>query len=130
MQMNTLKDVVNNRPLEVNDVVVFKVNGVEYRYKVYSNCLICVRKNNDAIFEALGLNKMSFTRPLYSADAPRTGSWPMTQNDDMESLTRVVCALYLAIEAVKPTIELVIGGVTVELSEESSQAILAAAKKA
>lgn len=134
MKITNVKDLVNNRPLEIRDVVVFEVNGETFDYHVNSSYLRCNSRHNDAIFKALNLNKMAFVRPLYAADAPRSGStttgWPTVQMNDMDSLTRVVGALYLAIEAVKPTIELIIGGKKVELSPESSQAIFEAAKSA
>ena len=132
MEMKSIADVVNNRPLEYGDIVVFEVNGKTLRYRVQGRYLNQSGGHNSQVFEELGLNKMAFVRPLYAEDAPRSGdsrAWPTVQSNDYESLTRVVCALYLAIEAQKKdVIEVIVNGKAVELSEESSAALIDALK--
>jgi len=77
------------KTLNVDDRVLFVVDGVEYMYWVKDDYLSCPNRNNSVIFEALSLNKIDFCSTHYGYLATK-GSWPVTKNRDFEALTRVV----------------------------------------
>lgn len=95
---------ITNPPmsLELDDEVVFTVNGRDYRHTVRNEgrgLHLSYRDGcNGTLFEALGLDKLAVCREAYGYDEER-GAWPETRGADYGALTRLVWKLFGIIAA-------------------------------
>jgi hypothetical protein len=84
--------------LREGDTVVFCVNGEDFEYKVLGCYLDKLRRRaNDAIFNALGLDRIDIASSAYGYYACK-GRWPESKNRDFAALCRLVNALYAEID--------------------------------
>lgn len=95
--------IEQKRELQLNDQVIFTIPKGTLIYIVYDGYLDCRGgRENAAIFNDLGLDKISFSSKHYGYNLD-CGDWPCSEDHDYKALTRLVIALYEEIERQYPS---------------------------
>lgn len=84
------------KEIQQGDRIKFKVGDQEYEYTVSDCFLNYPRGDNDAVFDALGLDKtdkIDLASEQYGYDADN-GDWPEYKSTDFAAATRLVKALH------------------------------------